>query len=609
MRIGYIGLGRMGSALASRFLVDHELTVWDVQAPAVAALKALGATAATSARQLATRCEVVLMCLPRSSDVREVLFGADGIAEVLTPGQLVIDQTSGDPFSTREFAARLAERGVDLLDAPVSGIPEAARQGTVTVMAAGADMLHERAAPVLGAIGPQVLRCGIRPGDAQAMKIVNNAMNASSRLSTLEAVAMGRTMGLTLRDMTDILNKGSGRNHTSKHMLTALVQGRPSTDVALSLMLKDVNQAAALGTASDVPMAITNVTRGLLQIGVNTLGASARLDDVVGLIERMSGTRLKDDASAAEVPASGTGPRGPGREPVVGYVGLGVMGGALARRLLLSRKLHVYDLDPHVAAALEPMGAIVEPDLPSLARACDIIMVCVPTSAIVRQLVFGRGGLGEGLSAGKIVVDQTTGDPSEARCIAADLHQFDVPLVDAPVAGGPRGADAGTIAIYYGGPREVYGQVLPILQDISPNVVFCGATGNGHVAKLVNAAVASANRLVTYECAALGVKYGLRVADMQRVIGQSSGWNSGAERIFPVLGKPGQSANFFLELMVKDLRLGARMAMDGGAPMMISGAIRSLFETGIHRLGAKANLDDMARLFEESAGFEFSAAL
>ncbi|MEJ8850744.1 NAD(P)-dependent oxidoreductase [Variovorax rhizosphaerae] len=606
MKIGFIGLGAMGSALAHQLQQAHPLVVWDSNAAALKSFAKADVTAAKSATDLARQCEVIFLCLPRTCDVQQALYGTDGLAEGLSAGKLVIDQTSGMPGETRALESALSVRGVALIDAPVSGTPEVVAQGKATVMASGSDEAFQRALPLLRAISPTVIRCGTRVGDAQAMKLVNNAMNAGSRLSTLEVVAMGTKMGLTLESMTDILNKGSGRNHTSERMLTALVQGKASTDVALPLMLKDLNQVAALGVECNVPMQISNVVRGLLQIGVNTLGDTARLEDVVGLIGSMAATRLAP-APDTSSPQQATGTAAT-REPVVGYVGLGVMGGALARRLLLSRKLHVFDVRPELARELEAQGAVVEPDLPSLARACDVIMVCVPTSSVVRKLIFDKGGLAEGLSAGKIIVDQTTGDPTEARRIAEDLKSLGVPLVDAPVAGGPRGADAGTIAIYYGGPADVFGPVRAVLESISPNVVYCGETGNGHVAKLVNASIAATNRLITYECAALGAKYGLAVPCMAKVINQSSGRNAGSERILPVLATHGKSANFQLELMVKDLRLGARMAMDGGAPMVIAGVIRNLFETGVHRLGRSANLDDMAHLFEEMASFKFDAA-
>src|SRR5437764_6136579 len=125
MRIGYIGLGAMGSALARRLLAGHDLRVWDVNPEAVGAFVRLGATAAANATEVARGSDVVLLCLPRSADVRQVIFGAGGLAPALAAGQLLIDQTSGTPQETAAMAAELAGRGVDMVDAPVSGNPSA----------------------------------------------------------------------------------------------------------------------------------------------------------------------------------------------------------------------------------------------------------------------------------------------------------------------------------------------------------------------------------------------------------------------------------------------------------------------------------------------------
>jgi 3-hydroxyisobutyrate dehydrogenase len=256
----------------------------------------------------------------------------------------------------------------------------------------------------------------------------------------------------------------------------------------------------------------------------------------------------------------------------------------------------------------EVEGAIPVADLPSLARTCDVIMICVPTSADVRQALFGQGGLAEGLSPGKIVVDQTTGDPVETRSIAVDLQKLGVALVDAPIASGAWSVAQGTVAMMCGGPSESYEMVRAILETVSPNIVYCGQTGNGHLTKLVHNAVASCNRLITYESIAMGFKYGLSLEDMANVINKSSGWNGASERILPVLASGGQTATFRLDLMVKDLRLASRMAMSCGAPMLIANTVRSTFETGMNELGAAVNLDDMAHLFETMANIKFGSA-
>lgn len=605
MKIGYVGLGAMGGALAGRLVLQHSLTVWDLDPRAVEKLAGAGASTAATLAELGRECDIVLLCLPRSSDVERAVFGPEGLAEGLSPGKIVIDQTSGVPSQTRDIADRLAKAGINMFDAPVAGGVPAAAAGTVRIITSGPQEAFERALPVLKAMSPNVLRCGRRVGDAQAMKTVNNAMNAACRLATLEVAAMGGKMGLSLKTMTEVLNLGSGRNFSTRNMMPAMVAGRSWSDFRLSLMLKDLNQAAAIGLVNGVPMPITQLTRGLLQVGANTLGENARLEQVIDLVEFMSATRIAAESDGARLevapPASASA-----SEPHVGFIGLGRMGAALARRLMLKRELKVFDINPEAARALEAEGARAFEDVGALARASDVILLCLPTTADVQEVLLGVGGVGEQLAPGTLIIDQTTGDPAWTRRIASILAKRDVTLVDAPVSGGPRGAVAGTIAILCGGARGGVDRARPILETISPNIVDCGESGNGHVAKLVNNAVAACNRLITYECAAAGYKSGLSIADMSEVINKSSGWSGASERILPVLAKAGQTADFPLGLMVKDLTLATEMGMACGAPMLIANLVLTIFQNGANALGRGENLDAMARLYETAAGVRFT---
>jgi 3-hydroxyisobutyrate dehydrogenase len=604
MKIGYVGLGALGKELARRFLQAHELCVWDLDAAAVGELEKQGATSATSPAEVARRCDVVLLCLPRSSDVRRVILGNDGLAEGLSAGQLVIDQTSGSPSETREIAQQLMQRGIDMMDAAVSASPQIVSQGGATLMAGGPVEVYERALPVLREIGAAINHCGQHVGDGQAMKLINDAMEAGCRLGTLELVAMGTKAGLALECMTEVLNKGGGRNRTTEQVLPAIAQGRSSISFPLSTTLQSINQAVSLAMEMGTPMPVTSVVRGLLQAGVNMLGPSAQIEDMIGLIELMAGTRLAPpvDIARSQEPDATRSELGP---LTVGYVGLGAMGGALARRLSLSMPLQVFDADAQAMLRHVRDGLTAAADLPALARNCDVILLCLPTSAIARQALFGPGGLAAGLSAGKIIVDQTSGDPAETRRIAAELRALGVSMVDAPVSGGPSGAVAGTIAIMTGGAPAAVARVKPVLAAISSNIVHCGDIGSGHTVKLVNNGVSSLCRLVTYECVAVGMKYGLRLQDMAEVLNRSSGWSVPSQKLLPALVAGKSAANFQLQLMVKDLRLAAGLGMAFGVPMTISNVVRNLFEIAVNRYGRTANIEEMASLYESMAGIEY----
>ena len=298
MHVGYIGLGAMGSALARHLVGKFPLNVLDLNPTALAEFERLGAKAAPSAATMALQCDIVLLCLPRSSDVRKVIFGADGLADGLSPGKIIVDQTSGVPEETRRLAQELTERGVTLFDAPVSGAMATAVAGTVSIIASGPTAAFEKALPVMKAISPNVFHCGDRVGNGQTMKSVNNMMNSSCRLAMLELVALGRKMGVSLEALTEAINATAARSSPSTTMLPALIEGRQATNFGLPLMLKDVNQALTLGSETGAPMPLSNTVRGLLQIGVNTLGAGSQLEDIVRLTESMAGTRIAGDAVA-----------------------------------------------------------------------------------------------------------------------------------------------------------------------------------------------------------------------------------------------------------------------------------------------------------------------
>jgi 3-hydroxyisobutyrate dehydrogenase len=193
------------------------------------------------------------------------------------------------------------------------------------------------------------------------------------------------------------------------------------------------------------------------------------------------------------------------------------MGAALARRLLRKDKMRVYDLRPEAMVKLAGLGGVSSQSPEALASESDLVMTCLPTSKEVREVIFGSDGLASGLKKGAIIADMTTGDPSATREMAKDLAASGITLIDAPVSGGPHGADAGTIAIMVGAPAEAYARVKPIFETISPNVFHCGDVGTGHAMKLVNNVVAAAVRMVTFEAVTMGIKSGLSLETCARV--------------------------------------------------------------------------------------------
>jgi 3-hydroxyisobutyrate dehydrogenase len=294
-KVGYVGLGAMGGSLCQHLIEKFDVTVLDRNPTAIQTIVAKGAKAAVGAADFARASDIIVLCLPRTLDVQEALFSAGGLAEGLSAGQLVIDQTSGAPADTEAIARILGRRGILFLDAPVSGGIPAAQAGKVTIIASGKDGAWAKAEPVLRAMSHKVFRCSDRVGDGQALKLVNNAMGAVYRMATLELVALCRKAGLGLAPIVDHLNNGRAANFTTKNMLAGLVEDRSTTNFSLALMVKDLDEALHLGSQTHAPMPMTAAARSVMQTGLALFGDGAKLDDVIPLTEQLAAVKLRGD--------------------------------------------------------------------------------------------------------------------------------------------------------------------------------------------------------------------------------------------------------------------------------------------------------------------------
>lgn len=287
----------------------------------------------------------------------------------------------------------------------------------------------------------------------------------------------------------------------------------------------------------------------------------------------------------------------------IGYVGLGSMGGALAERLQLTHELVVYDQSISAIERMVDAGAEAAADLPGLAAACDVIFLCLPTSVHVREVIFGSEGLVSGLRAGTTIVDQTTGDPNETRRMVGELAQIGVDLIDAPVSGGIAGAQAGTIAIMVGATEAQYARVRPMLNAISQNIFHAGDVGNGHVIKLVNNLMSTAQRLLSFEAMALAAKNGVSPQKAVEILVASGGRNAYLERMMgPRILQGKLNVGFTLGLAHKDARLACQLGIESGVPMFFGNLTRELYQTCIAEMGANNQVDTVGQFFDRLAG-------
>ncbi|GAA1224429.1 NAD(P)-dependent oxidoreductase [Rhodoglobus aureus] len=253
--VGFVGLGQMGFHMAHRLReADVELIVFDVDtARANEFIEQHGGAVAREAGDWAC-CDVVLLMLPNSAIVEDVLDGEIGSA--LSPGALIIDMSSSEPVRTRALAAALMAKGLRMLDAPVSGGVKGASEGRLSIMVGGAAVDLAQARPLLELLGSKVFHVG-GPGTGHAAKALNNMVSAATFSITAEALHVGERFGINPGMLNTILNASSGRSNTSENKIEQFVlSGTEGSGFSLRLMAKDVHIATDLARQVKFPVPI-----------------------------------------------------------------------------------------------------------------------------------------------------------------------------------------------------------------------------------------------------------------------------------------------------------------------------------------------------------------
>jgi 3-hydroxyisobutyrate dehydrogenase len=293
--VAFLGLGAIGRPMARRLAeAGHQLAVWNRTAERAATFTAdTGARHADTPADAARDARFVITCLPTSREVESLLDGDGGLLRGLAKGAMMIDCTSGDPVTSRRVAARLSERGIPFIDAPVSGGVAGAEQGTLTVMCGGEAEDVNRARPVLEGFGKKIVHCG-PVGSGDALKAVNNALLAVHIWSAAEGLATLAKAGVRAEVALDVINASSGRSNASMNLFPerVLTRGFPRT-FRLALLDKDVGIAAGVTREQRVPAPLLQLTAELMSVARGALGEVADHVEMVKLVEQWAGTEIR----------------------------------------------------------------------------------------------------------------------------------------------------------------------------------------------------------------------------------------------------------------------------------------------------------------------------
>ena len=288
---------------------------------------------------------------------------------------------------------------------------------------------------------------------------------------------------------------------------------------------------------------------------------------------------------------------------VLGFVGVGRMGGPMASRLLdAGHQLVVFDTSADATAPMAARGARVAATAAEVASLAPIVFVSLPTPAIVQSVALSPGGIIDG-TAVRIVVDVSTTGPGVAGAVAKALGERDITYVDSPVSGGIAGAVKGTLAVMVACPRGVYDELEPVLKTFGKTFFTGEKAGLAQTAKLANNLLAAAAMVVSSEAVVMGVKSGLDPKVMIDVINAGSGLNTASRDKFPKSVLPRTfDFGFATGLMVKDVRLCLEEAKSLGMSMEVAEAVGRLWEVVIREMGAESDFTSAIQPIEKAAG-------
>jgi 3-hydroxyisobutyrate dehydrogenase len=286
--IGFVGLGNMGEPMVRRLAAaGYEVRAYDIAEQARARLSDLTAVTLTkSPAEVAGGADVVILMLPDSNVVEQVLLG-DGLLDRVRPPTLVVDMSSSEPARTRALAERAADRGITLVDAPVSGGVVGARAGSLTIMTGGPADALEALGPVLGVLGARIVHAGDIPGSGHAIKALNNLRSAAHLLASSEAMLAGQAFGLDPAVMLDIINTSSGRSGSTQNKWpNYILPGTFDSGFSITFMVKDMKIALQLAEAAGTPAPLSTAAVAAWATADAEMPAGADHTEIARWLER-----------------------------------------------------------------------------------------------------------------------------------------------------------------------------------------------------------------------------------------------------------------------------------------------------------------------------------
>jgi 2-hydroxy-3-oxopropionate reductase len=265
MNIGFIGLGIMGKPMAKNLLkAGHQLVVYDIFDAPVKELVQAGATAGESPKDVASRCELVITMLPNSPHVKQAVLGKNSVIEGAKPGSVLVDMSSIAPLVSREVAAELAGKGIEMLDAPVSGGEPKAIDGTLAIMVGGKEAVFERVKEVLLKMGASAVLCG-EIGAGNVTKLANQIIVALNIAAMSEAFVLATKSGVDPERVFNAIKGGLAGSTVLNAKAPMVLVGNYKPGFRIELHIKDLQNALDTAHETGVPIPLTSQVMEMMQ--------------------------------------------------------------------------------------------------------------------------------------------------------------------------------------------------------------------------------------------------------------------------------------------------------------------------------------------------------
>ena len=292
----------------------------------------------------------------------------------------------------------------------------------------------------------------------------------------------------------------------------------------------------------------------------------------------------------------------------VGFLGMGTMGGPMARRLVQSGFSVIgYDVSAERGKAATTDGVMVAQSPAAVAKMADVVLSSLPNPSAIRSAYLGPDGAVAALGAGAILVDMSTIDPNTWREVAEAARARGADSLGAPVSGGPTEAGSGRLVFLVGGEAAVIDRCRPVLETLGSEIHHLGPLGAGHIVKLVNNVMSMCNVAVAAEAMVLGVKAGMDPQRLFDVLSTSGGRSHHFLKRFPNVLAGDFTPHFSIALSRKDLSLALQMAESLGVPMLTTSTVRQIYEAAAAQGLDTRDMAAVTTLYEQWAGVEVRA--